>query len=218
MIRIVLADDHSVIRQSLARVLADVEGFEIVGQAATGEEAVDVVGRLLPDLVLLDVAMPGMGGLAATEAIRKTYPQVTVLILTMHDREDYFFEALRVGASGYVLKGAELDELVEAIRTTAEKRIYIYPTMVPKLVTDYIHRAQTGGAEADELTRLSPREQEILRLIVEDRSTGDIALALSLSPHTVRRHREHIMEKLNFHSKTDLIRFAIRRGLLKEPQ
>ena len=216
MIRIILVDDHGVIRQSLARVLAEVDGFEIVGQAGTGEEAIEMAGKLQPDLILLDVAMPGMGGLAATETIRKTSPQTAVLILTMHDREDYFFEALRVGASGYVLKGAELDELVEAIRTTAEKRIYIYPTMVPKLVTDYIHRAQSGGAEADELSRLSPREHEILRLIASDRSNGEIALALSLSPHTVRRHREHIMEKLNFHSKTDLIRFAIRRGLIKE--
>lgn len=215
MIKIVLADDHAMIRQAIARALADVAGFQIAGQANTAEEALDVVAQQAPQVVLMDISMPGMGGVAATEAIRKEHPQVGVLILTIHDREDYLFQALRAGASGYILKGAGLEELIEAIQTIARGDIYIYPAMVPKLVTDYLQRAESGGQEADELSRLTSREREILRFIAEGVGNSKIAEALTLSPHTVRRHREHIMEKLNLHSKAELIRFAVRRGLLQ---
>ena len=166
----------------------------------------------------MDIGMPGMGGLAAAEAIRKTYPQVGVLILTIHDREDYFFRALRAGASGYILKGAELEELVEAVQVVARGETYIFPSLMPKLVGDYLHRVQSGETEPDELKRLTPREQEVLRLIGEGRTTNEIANALTLSPHTVRRHRDNIMQKLNLHSKAELIRFAVRKGLLDESE
>jgi len=216
MIRIVLADDHALVRQAIARALADIEGFQVVGQASTAEEALEVVARLAPDVVLMDIGMPGMGGLAAAEAIRSTHPQVGVLILTIHDREDYFFRALRAGASGYILKGAELEELVEAVQAVARGETYIFPSLMPKLVGDYLHRVQSGETEPDELKRLTPREQEVLRLIAEGRTTNEIANALTLSRHTVRRHRDNIMQKLNLHSKAELIRFAVRKGLLDE--
>lgn len=217
MTRIILADDHIMIRQAIARALDDVEGFQVVGQASTAEEAMELVAQLAPDVVLMDISMPGMGGLMATEALRKAYPRLGVLVLTIHDREDYFFKALQAGASGYILKGAELDELVEAVQAVAQGETYISPSLIPKLLEDYLHRRQSSGMAAGEVTPLSPREQEVLRLIAAGSTTTEIAQALTLSPHTVRRHRDHIMEKLNLHSKADLIRFAIRKGLLKEP-
>ena len=210
MIRIVLADDHALIRQAIARALADVAEFQVVGQASTAEEALGLIARQAPQVVLMDISMPGMGGLAATEAIRTAHPQVGVLILTIHDREDYLFKALRAGASGYILKGAELEELIEAIQAISRGDIYIYPAMVPKLVTDYLQRAQRGGPEADELSRLTPREREYP---VHRRASAPINRPKPPLSYTVRRHREHIMEKLNLHSKTELIRFAIYQGL-----
>ena len=217
VVRLVIADDHVMIRQALARALNDVEALEVVGQASTAEEALNLMAQLAPDVVLMDIGMPGMGGLAATEAIRRDYPRVAVLILTIHDREDYLFKALQAGASGYILKGAELDELVEAVQAVARGRTYIFPSLLPKLVADYVQRGERGGAEADELHRLTSRELEVVRLIAEGKTTQEVARALTVSPHTVRRHREHIMEKLNLHSKAELIRFALRRGLLEGP-
>ena len=217
MIRIVLADDHVMIRQAIARALADVNGFNVVGQVSTAEESIDMVARLTPDVVLMDIGMPGIGGLAATEIICKGHPKVAVLMLTIHDREDYFFKALNAGASGYILKGAELDELVDAVRAVARGETYIFPALIPKLVADYVHRARSSTVEDRKPRReLTPREQEVIRLIAEGRTTAEIAETLTISPHTVRRHRDHIMAKLNFHSKADLIRFAIQKGLLDE--
>ncbi|MBF8304154.1 MAG: nreC [Dehalococcoidia bacterium] len=216
MIRIVLADDHVMIRQAIARALADVNGFNVVGQVSTGEESIEMVARLTPDVVLMDIGMPGLGGLAATEVICKGHPQIAVLMLTIHDREDYFFKALNAGASGYILKGAELDELVEAVRAVARGETYIFPSLIPKLVADYISRARSSAVDGRKQSELTVREQEVIRLIAEGRTTAEIAEKLAISPHTVRRHRDHMMAKLNLHSKADLIRFAIQRGLLDE--
>ncbi len=141
---------------------------------------------------------------------------MAVLMLTIHDREDYFFKALNAGASGYILKGAEMDELVDAVRAIAKGETYIFPTLIPKLVADYVQRARSSAAEDQNQRELTPREQEVIRLIAEGRTTVEIAGTLTISPHTVRRHRDHIMAKLNFHSKADIIRFAIHRGLIDE--
>lgn len=216
MIRIVLADDHVMIRQAIARALADVDGFNVVGQASTAEESIELVAQLTPDVVLMDIGMPGMGGLAATEIICKKRPQAGVLMLTIHDREDYFFKALRAGASGYILKGAELDELVDAVRAVANGETYVFPGLIPKLVIDYVQRVRSGTVGGRKPRELTSREQEVLRLIGEGHTTNEIAGTLTISPHTVRRHRDHIMAKLNLHSKADLIRFAIQRGFLDE--
>lgn len=216
MIRIVLADDHVMIRQAIARALADVDGFSVVGQAGNAEESIELIARLTPDVVLMDIGMPGMGGLAATEIICKKHPQVGVLMLTIHDREDYFFKALRAGASGYILKGAEMDELVDAVRAVAHGETYVFPGLIPKLVADYIYRVRSNTVGGRKPREITPREQEVLRLIGDGRTTTEIAGTLTISPHTVRRHRDHIMAKLNLHSKADLIRFAIHRGLLDE--
>lgn len=202
------------IRQALARALADIEGFKIVGQASTGQEALELVARLIPDILLMDIGMPGMDGLKATEVIHTDFPNVVVLILTVHDREDYFFKALQAGASGYVLKGADLDELVEAIQIVAGGNIYVAPGLMRKLITDYVRLSQSGGAKSSGPNVLSAREQEVLCLIAEGHTTKEIAENLIISPHTVRRHRDHIMNKLNLHSKAELILFAVHRGIL----
>lgn len=202
------------IRQALARALADIEGFEIVGQGSTGQEALELVARLIPDVLLMDIGMPGMDGLKATEVIHTDFPNVVVIILTVHDREDYFFKALQAGASGYVLKGADLDELVEAIQIVAGGNVYVAPGLMRKLITDYVRLSQSDGANSSGPNVLSIREQEVLCLIAEGHTTKEIAEGLVISPHTVRRHRDHIMNKLNLHSKAELILFAVRRGIL----
>ena len=205
------------IRQAIARALADIDGFEVVGQASTAQEALELVARVIPDVLLMDIGMPGMDGLRATEAIRTDFPSVIVLVLTVHDREDYFFRALQAGASGYVLKGADLDELVEAIQIVVGGNIYVTPSLMPRLVADYVRLLQSDGVKSVGPNDLSTREQEVLRLIAEGHTTKEIAETLIISPHTVRRHRDHIMNKLNLHSKTELILFAVRRGILDKP-
>ena len=202
------------IRQAIARALTDIEGFEVVGQASTAQEALELMARVIPDVLLMDIGMPGMDGLRATEVIRTDFPSVIVLVLTVHDREDYFFRALQAGASGYVLKGADLDELVEAIQIVAGGNIYVTPSLMPRLVADYVRLSQSDGAKSVGTHDLSAREQEVLRLIAEGHTTKEIAEELIISPHTVRRHRDHIMNKLNLHSKAKLILFAMRRGIL----
>ena len=216
MIRIVIADDHALVRQAIARALGDVQGFEMVGQASSAEQAMELVDKQAPQVILMDISMPGMGGLAATETIRQTHPMVKVLILTIHDKEDYLFKAFRTGASGYILKDAGLDELIEAVQTVARGEVYVYPGMAYKLVKDYFQLAQGGASITDGLKPLSPREEEILRLVSEGHRTKEIAATLSLSPRTVSHHLDHIREKLNLHSKTELISFALRRGILEE--
>ena len=216
MVRILMVDDHIMIRQAVARAVAVVAEFEVVGEAGTGEECLPLIAQLMPDLVLMDIGMPGMGGLAATATIHRDYPQVRVLVLTIHNREDYLFKSLQSGASGYILKDAELDELVAAVQQAARGETYIFPGLMPKLVTAYLNRTRTGNGASDEHKELSQREREVLGLIAAGHTTNDIAGKLSISPHTVRRHRDHIMDKLNLHSAAQLIRFAISRGVLDE--
>ena len=216
MISIILADDHVLVRQSLARALADVKGFQVVGEASSAEQAIELVVHQHPQVVLMDISMPVVGGLAATETIRKAHPQVKVLILTIHDREDYLFKAFRAGASGYILKDAGLEELIEAIQAVVRGDIYIYPCMAYKLVKDYFQLAQGGASKTDGLKALTSREEEVLHLVAEGRRTKEIAQTLNLSPRTVSHHLDHVMEKLKLHSRAELISFAIRRGILEE--
>jgi len=204
------------IRQAIARALADVERFDVVGQASSGEEALELISRVVPDVALMDISMPGIGGLKAAQSVHALYPQVAVLILTVHDREDYLFKALQAGAAGYILKDSEMDELIEAVQKVARGETYISPGLMPKLVSDYLQRIR-GGLGPTTPEGLTSREQQVLHLIAEGRTTNEIARDLTISPHTVRRHRDHIMNKLNLHSKAELIRFAVQEGLLDEP-
>ena len=212
-IRILLADDHAVVRSGLRMLLEAQPDFEIVGEAETGTEAVAMVDELHPDAVLMDIQMPDLNGIEATKIIKEKSPETAVLALTMHEDDHYFFEMLHAGASGYVLKRAAPDEVVQAIRTVCRGEVFLHPTMAKRLVTDYINRADKNESEKA-YSNLTPREQEVLTLIAEGYSNAEIANDLYISIKTVDRHRENIMRKLNMHSRIDLVKYAIRTGLI----
>jgi two-component system response regulator NreC len=212
-IRILVADDHTVIRRGIVGLLNTQPDMEVIDEAGTGREAVAKTEATSPDVVLLDVAMPELNGLGATRTIKGQWPNVQVLILTMHDREDYLFEALRAGASGYVLKGADTEDLLTAVRSVARGEVYLYPQVARGLVSDYLRRVQSGEDVAS-FDGLTDREREILQLIAEGRTAAQIAEDLHISPHTVQSHRDNIMTKLDLHNRAALIRYAIRRGLV----
>lgn len=211
-IRVVVVDDHTLIRQGTVGLLESQPDIEVVGQAGNGQDAIAAATELAPDVVLMDISMPGISGLNATREIKARCPSVQVLILTIHDREDYLYQALRAGASGYVLKGADVQDLLAAVRSAHRGEVYLYPSVTKTLVSDYLRRAR--GGEDESYGGLSDREREILNLIAQGGTTAEIAAELFLSPHTVQSHRDHIMTKLNLHSKAELIKYAIARGLI----
>lgn len=213
-IRVFVVDDHTLIRQGIVGLLESQPDFEVVGQAGNGRAAVASFAATSPDVVLMDIAMPGISGLTATREIKEHRPDVRVLILTIHDREDYLFQALRAGASGYVLKGADVQDLLAAVRTAYRGEIYLYPSVTSTLVADYLRRAR-GGQDRAIYDGLSDREREILHLIAQGKTGPEIAAELFLSPHTVQSHRDHIMAKLDLHSKAALIKYAIAKGLIE---
>jgi two-component system, NarL family, response regulator NreC len=215
-IRLVLVDDHAVVRSGLRMLLEsqlDVE-IEIVGEAETGEEALTCVRATRPDIVLMDIQMPGMSGIEATRRIKEAAPETAVLALTMHEDDQYFFEMLRAGAAGYVPKRAAPDELVTAIRTVSRGDVFLYPTLATRLVQDYVRRPESGS-ELPLSAALTPREHEVLVLIAQGRTNSEIADQLGISAKTVDRHRDNIMEKLNLHSRVDLVKYAIKKGLIE---
>ncbi len=210
-IRLVIADDHVVVREGLVSLLHDEPDLEVRGQAGTGAEAVRLVVQERPDLILLDITMPDMDGLEAARVIHAEMPAVKILFLTMHQEEAFFFEALRAGAAGYVLKGVESETLIEAIRAVHSGGVYLPPELAGGLVQDYLEH-QTEQLEEDPLT---PREREILVLLAQGMTNSEIAEQLTLAINTVKTHRLHIYQKLDLHNRTELIRYAIRHGLLQ---
>ena len=213
-IRVLVVDDHTLFRQGIVGLLESQPDVEVVGQAGTGKDALAAAVELSPDVVLMDISMPGTSGLSATAEIKARCPGANVLILTIHDREDYLYQALRAGASGYVLKGADIHDLLDAVRGAYRGEVYLYPTATKALVTDYLRRARAGEDRAG-YDGLSDREREILHLIAQGKTTPEIAAELHLSPHTVQTHRDHIMSKLDLHSKAALIKYAIAKGLIE---
>jgi two-component system, NarL family, response regulator NreC len=209
-IRLILADDHAVMREGLTALLEDEPDLTVVGQAGTGREAVALVRRLQPDIALLDITMPDMTGLEAAGEIRAASPEVRILILTMHQEEAFFFEALRAGAAGYVLKGAHAEDLLGAIRAVHEGGVYVPPELAGRLVQDYLERHPPLVDDA-----LTAREWEILTLVAQGLSNSEIAQQLTLSVNTVKTHRLHIYQKLDLHDQAGLIDYAWRRGLLQ---
>ena len=212
-VRVLVVDDHSVVRAGV-RMLVDAQpDMEVVGEAAEGEEAVAKVGELMPDVVLMDIHMPGVNGLQATRQIKKRFPQVCVLALTMYDNEEYFFEMLSAGGSGYVLKNAAPSELVSAIRAVHKGGSYLYPTVARALVNDYLGRVEAGD-ERTTYNVLTNREKGVLKLIAQGHTNRDMAEILHLSIKTVETHRANIMQKLGLHSRTELVKYALRKGLV----
>jgi DNA-binding NarL/FixJ family response regulator len=206
--RIVVADDHGIVRSGLKLLLDRQADLEVVAEAEDGVEAVEKVLAERPEVAILDVAMPRMTGLQATYEIKKQVPDTQVLILSMHDDERYLFEALRAGAAGYVLKRAADTDLVEAVRAAARGEPFLTPSAQQALIRDFIER----GEQPSELT---PREQEVVKLIAEAHTNKEIAEILHLSEKTVESHRAHVLQKLGMRDRVELVRYAIRRGLVE---
>lgn len=215
-IRLILVDDHQIVRAGLRMLFSAEPEVEIIGEASGGEEAVAMAEALRPDVVLMDLAMPGIGGAEATRRIKAAQPQVAVLALTMHEDEEYFFEMLAAGASGYVPKRAAPDDLMSAIRIVNHGDVYIYPSLARLLVKDFIHRSEAVAPDARE--ELTAREQEVLTFIAEGNTNREIAEALVISIKTVDRHRENIMRKLQLHNRVELVKYAIEKGLISVGQ
>jgi two-component system, NarL family, response regulator NreC len=213
-VRVVVVDDHTLIRQGIVGLLESQPDIEVVGQAGNGQDGIALAAELTPDVVLMDVSMPGISGLAAAKEIKSRRPEVAVLFLTIHDREDYLYQALRAGASGYVLKGADVNDLLAALRSAHRGEVYLSPSVAKALVGDYLRRSREADPDASS-DGLTEREREILLLIAEGRTTAEIAAALVLSPHTVQSHRDHIMAKLDLHSKAALMKYAIAKWLIE---
>jgi two-component system response regulator NreC len=211
---LLLVDDHAVVRTGLRMLLEGENDIEIVGEAENASEALNQISQLKPDVVLMDIGLPDMSGIDATRRIKELAPDISVLALTIHEDEEYFFKMLDAGASGYVPKRAAPEELLSAIRVTARGEVYLYPSLAKLLVKDYLAQSMQFKNQAT-LNGLTPRENEVLTLLADGESNAEIAEQLSISPKTVARHRENIMGKLNLHSKTELVKYAIRKGIIQ---
>jgi two-component system response regulator NreC len=187
---------------------------EIVGEAGTASEAIKLVSSLKPDVVLMDIGLPDMSGIDATREIKRLWPAVAVVALTIHEDQEYFFNMLEAGASGYVPKRAAPEELLTAIQVAASGEVYLYPSLAKLLVKDYLTQESSQNTKQN-FNGLTPREQEVLTLLADGDSNTEIATKLSISPKTVSRHRENIMRKLNLHSRTELVKYAIRKGIIQ---
>lgn len=213
-IRLLLVDDHEVVRRGLRMLLEDEADLNIVGEADTGAQALEMVETLKPDVVIMDITLPDISGIDATRRIKASHPEVAVVALTIHEDQQYFFEMLQVGASGYVPKRAAPDDLISAIRATHRGEMYIYPSLAKLLVGDFLARSGEAGAR-ETINGLTPREGEVLSHLAEGRTNDEIANILGISVHTVARHRENLMGKLGLHSRSELVKYAIRKGLIK---
>jgi DNA-binding NarL/FixJ family response regulator len=211
--RVLLADDHSMVRRGLRMVLDAEPDIEVVAEAGDGAEAVERALSDDVDLAILDVAMPRLTGLQAAAELNRRRPELRTLMLSMYDSEQYFFEALKAGASGYVLKSAADRDLVEAVRAAMRGEPFLYPAAVAALIRDYLERASSGEAVPSD--PLTPRELEVVKLVAEGYSTDEIAKTLVISPKTVEHHRSHILDKLGMRDRVELTRYAIRRGLVE---
>ena len=212
-IRIVLADDHTILRNGIRAILDDEPGMEIVGEADDGRTAVNVACQLKPDIVIMDIAMPLLNGLEATRQIRRTCPGVKVIILTMHDNEEYVIQMLEAGAMGYILKDAAARELIQAIRTVNRGEAVLSPAITRIVIEDYLRWGGIRPTNGNE--ELSPREREILQLIAEGYTSKQIAEILVISVKTVQAHRTSLMQKLNLHNRGESIKYAIQKKIIE---
>jgi DNA-binding NarL/FixJ family response regulator len=213
-IRLFLADDHTIVRQGLAKLLNAEPDLKVIGEAENGREAVKKVEKLQPDVVLMDIAMPLMNGIEATRQITRLTPAPKVIILSMHTHDRYISELLRMGASGYLLKDASGRDIIQAIRAVVKGDTYLSPSISRRVVEDYVSMKNQSAGE-DLYGTLSNREREVFQMIAESRATQDIAEILCLSPSTVKTHRARIMEKLKIDNMTQLIKLAVRLGIVE---
>lgn len=211
-IHILLADDHALVRQGLRALLEAEEKFKVVGEAGEGLEAIALVEQLKPDVVILDLMMPILNGLEATRQLSKQYPHTKIIMLSMYDDEGFVLEALRNGASGYVLKDSTSDDLILAIHEVVAGRHYLSPPLSDRAIAAYQQFAKTGAF--DKYDTLTTREREVLQLTVEGKTNSEIAQKLGISVRTAETHRSNLMNKLDIHLQADLIRYAIKRGII----
>ena len=214
-IKVLLADDHALIRSGLIRLLGDDKNIEVVGQAENGREAVQMTQELKPDIVLMDIGMPVMDGMEATKQIRKRNRGVKVLVLSVHENDEYLFQAFRAGAMGYMLKKAADSDLVNAIETVARGDYFLYSSITRTVVENFLLKAQVGKETDNGCDSLTEREQEILKMIAEGYTCREISEFLYISVKTVESHKAKIMDKLNLHKRPELVRYAIRKKLLQ---
>lgn len=212
-IHLLLVDDHAVVRSGLRLLLENEPDFEIVGETGTAHEAITLANQLRPDVILMDIGLPDMTGINATQLIKAAQPQIAIVALTIHEDQEYFFKMLHAGASGYIPKRAAPEELLTAVRNAAAGEVYLYPSLAKLLVRDLLtHNQTTTLLTAEPLTE---RESEVLTCLAEGAGNGQIATALAISPKTVARHRENIMRKLGLHSRAELVKYAIRHGIIQ---
>jgi two-component system, NarL family, response regulator NreC len=212
-ITLLMVDDHEIVRAGLRMLLQAQPDMQIVGEAEDGRAAIAKAKELEPNVVLMDISLPDIDGFEATRQIKRALPSTAILALTMHESDEYFFKMLDAGASGYVPKKAAPTDLVSAIRVVHEGGVFLYPSVAKALVRDYMGRVAEGG-EREAFDGLTDREQEVLKLIADGLPNQDIADKLTISVKTVERHRANIMAKLNLHSRTELVKYAIRKGLI----
>jgi two-component system response regulator NreC len=212
--RLLLVDDHIVVRLGLRMLLENEADFEIAGEAGSASEALNMISRVKPDVILMDIGLPDLSGIEATRQIKHLYPEAAVVALTIHEDEEYFFKMLEAGASGYVPKRAAPDDLIAAIRAAADGEVYLYPSLAKLLVKDYFAQSQQAQNE-NSIDGLTAREQEVLTQLAEGASNSEIGEVLGISPKTVARHRENIMRKLSLHSRSELVKYAIRKGIIQ---
>lgn len=210
-VRLLLADDHLLIRASLKSLLSDLPGMEVVAEASDGREAIELIPKHRPDIVLMDIAMSGLNGLEATRRITKEHPNVRVIVLSMHASENYVLEALRAGASGYLLKESAPRELELAIRSVARREVFLSPAISRFVIDNFLGQEDTSK---NSLGSLTPRQREILQLIAEGSSSKQIAQLLKASVKTIESHRASLMQRLDIHEVAGLVRYAIRNGLV----
>ena len=212
-IRLLMVDDHAVVRSGLHMILDLEEDIEIVGEAETAKQAIDLAGVEKPDVLLLDIHLPDLSGIEAAKIIKQQYPEIAIVALTINEDEEYFFKMLEAGASGYVPKRAAPEELLTAIRSAAKGEVYIYPSLAKLLVKDFLSQPQSRmDRRQDGLTK---RETELLAHLADGATNMEIADTLHISPKTVARHRENIMRKLKLRNRTELVKYAIRKGIIK---
>ena len=209
--KVLLVDDHVVVRQGLKALFADEPDIEVVGEASIGREALECLSDLEPDVVLMDISMPGLNGIEATRQIQQHHPETKVVVLSMHANEEYVFQVLQAGASGYVLKQSDSMEVLTAIRAAVAGGSFLSPPISRTVIDDYVRRAEARG-QGGESDLLTSREREVLQLLAEGRSNREIAAELSISIKTVETHRSNMMNKLELSSKTELIKYALRKG------
>ncbi len=208
-IKVLIVDDHAIMRDGIRALLSVNDDIEVIGEASEGREAIKKVKELTPDVIIMDIAMPGMDGMEATRQIVKGNPKAKVLVLTQHENKEYVLSSIKAGAAGFILKRALGSELVSAIRTVYQGDTVLYPSVAAALVEDFRHRT-----ESDPYDRLTTREREVLKLIAEGHTSQEIAELLVISLKTVQGHRTKIMDKLDIHNRTKLIKYAIRKGII----